>query len=97
MQYLGGEESDADFRKILRLIVKHGGLGILDPCLSAESAYNTSKADIREPVGYILGGANLIYVGHRTCECGATAGEGEERQHVKMAELDRRKDLMGFQ
>ena len=41
----GGEEINADFRKILGHSVKHGGLGIPDPRLSAESAYNTSKAD----------------------------------------------------
>ena len=39
-----GEEINADFRKILGHIVNHGGLGIPDPRLSAESAYNTFKA-----------------------------------------------------
>ena len=43
----GGEEINADFRKILGHSVKHGGLGIPDPRLSAESAYNTSKAASR--------------------------------------------------
>ena len=37
------EEINTDFQKILGHIVKHGCLGILDPWLSAESAYNTSK------------------------------------------------------
>ena len=45
-----GEEIDADFRKILGHGVKHGGLGIPDLRQSAESAYNTSKAAIRELV-----------------------------------------------
>ena len=40
----GGEEINTDFRKILGHGVKHGGLGIPDPQLSAESAYNISKA-----------------------------------------------------
>ena len=40
----GGEEITANFRKILGHSFKHGGLGIPDPRLSAESAYNTSKA-----------------------------------------------------
>ena len=40
----GGEEINTDFRKILGHSVKHRGLGIPDPRLSAESAYNTSKA-----------------------------------------------------
>ena len=39
----GGEEIDADFRKILSHGVKLGGLGISDPRQSVESAYNTSK------------------------------------------------------
>ena len=45
----GGEEINADFRQILGHSVKH--------CGSAESAYNTYKADIRELVGYLLGGS----------------------------------------
>ena len=39
----GGEEINADFRKILGHSVKHGGLGITDPRLSVESAYNTPQ------------------------------------------------------
>ena len=34
----GGEEINTNFRKILGYSVKHGGLGIPDPQLSAESA-----------------------------------------------------------
>ena len=41
---LGGEEINADFRKILGHSVNHGGLVILDPRLSVESAYNDSNA-----------------------------------------------------
>ena len=41
----GGEEININFRKILVHSVKHGGLDMPDPRLSAESAYNTSKAD----------------------------------------------------
>ena len=37
----GGGEIDTNFQKILGRIVKHVGLGIPDPRLSAESAYNT--------------------------------------------------------
>ena len=43
----GGEEITANFRKILGHSVKHGGLGIPDPWLSAKSSYNTSKAASR--------------------------------------------------
>ena len=63
----GGEEITADFRKILGHSVKHGGLGIPEPRLSAESAYNTSKAASRELIDSILGGSVLNYVGHRAC------------------------------
>ena len=39
-----GEDIAADFRQILGHSVKHGRLGIMDPRLSSETAYNTSKA-----------------------------------------------------
>ena len=63
----GGEEIDADFRKILGHGVKHCGLGIPDPRQSEESAYNTSKAASRELVYSLLGGSVLNYVGYRAC------------------------------
>ena len=50
----GGEEITANFWKILGHIVKHGGLGIPDPGLSAEGAYNTSKAASRKLVESLL-------------------------------------------
>ena len=40
----GGEEINTEFRKILGHSVKHNGLGIPDPRLSAGIAYITSKA-----------------------------------------------------
>ena len=40
----GGEEINADFHKILGHSVNHDNLRITYPGLSAESAYNTSKA-----------------------------------------------------
>ena len=43
----GGEEITSDSRKILGHSIKHGSLGIPDPRLSAECAYNTSKAASR--------------------------------------------------
>ena len=43
----GGEEINAEFRKILVHGINHGGLGIPDPWLSAERSCNTSKADSR--------------------------------------------------
>ena len=61
----GGEEIDADVRKILGHSVKHGGLGIPGQRLSEECAYNTSNAASRELVDSLLGGSVLNYVGHR--------------------------------
>ena len=55
----GEEEINADFRKILGHSAKHGGLGILDPWLSAESVYNTSKEASEELVDSLLGGSSL--------------------------------------
>ena len=63
----GGEEINADYRKILGHSIKHGRLGIPDPQSSAESSYNTSKADIRELVDSLLGGSVLNYIGHKAC------------------------------
>ena len=63
----GGEEITANFRNILGHSVKHDGLGIPDPQLSAERAYNTSKASSRELVDSLLVGSVLNYVGHRAC------------------------------
>ena len=53
------EEINANFWQILGHSLKHGGLGIPDPRFSAESAYNTSKADIRGLVDSLLGGSAL--------------------------------------
>ena len=63
--------------------------------MSAEIAYNTSKADSGELVDSILGGTNLNYVGHRACICRASAGARKERKHVEMVDMDRQKELEG--
>ena len=41
----GWEEINANFQQIIGHSLKHAGLGIPDPQLSEESAYNTSKAN----------------------------------------------------
>ena len=61
----GGEEININFRKTLGHSVKHGGLGIPDPNLSAERAYNTSNVASGGLVDSLLGGSALNYVGHR--------------------------------
>ena len=93
----GGEETDTDFRKILGHSANHGGLGILYPWLSAESAYNTYKANSGELVGSLLGGIDLNYVRHRECVRKESAGVRKEQKHVEMVGMDRRKELAGGQ
>ena len=92
-----GEEINADFRKILGRSVKHGGLVIPDPRLSAEIAYNTSKASSGELVDSLLGGSALNYVGHRACICKSSLAARRDKMHVDLGELARQKDLSGGQ
>ena len=87
----GGEEINANFWKILGHSVKNGGLVILDPRLSEDSAYNTSKAVSGELVDSLLGGTALNYVSHREYVRGASAGERKERDYVDMEEMAIRK------
>ena len=47
--------------------MKRRGLDIPDSWLSAECAYNTSKAAIEVLVGSLLGGTNLNYVADKGC------------------------------
>ena len=55
----GGEDINATFRKSLGHSVKRGGLGITDPRLSAESAYNIYKVANGELVDSLLGGSTF--------------------------------------
>ena len=47
--------------------MKHGGLGITDPRLPAECAYNTSKSVIEVLVVSLLVVTNINYVVHKGC------------------------------
>ena len=67
-----GEEIKEKFWKILDHSVKHGGLGIPDPRLSEESAYNTPKLASGELVDSLLDGTAFNYVDHRECIHGAS-------------------------
>ena len=93
----GGEEINTYFRKILGHSVKHGGLGIPDPRLSAEIAYNTSKYARRELVGSLLGGTILNYVGHRACVRKASQTERRHNMCVELGEVARQKKQAGGQ
>ena len=92
-----GEEITASFQKILGHIVKHGGLGIPDPRLSAESAYNTSKAASRELVDSLLGGSVLNYVGHRACVHKAIQTAQLSKRSVELAGIFKRQEQAGGQ
>ena len=93
----GGEEIDTNIWKILGHSVKHGGLSIPDPRLSAKSAYNTSKVASGELVNSLFGGSALNYVGHRACVCRSSLAERREKMHVELGELSRQKELTGGQ
>ena len=63
----GGEDIKAKFRKFPGHSVKNCGLGIPEPQLSEEIAYNTSKEDSGKQLEFLLGGSTPNYVGHRSC------------------------------
>ena len=73
----GGEEVNADLREILGRSVKHGGLDLLDPWLSAERAY-TFKSVSEVMVGSLLGVIDLNYVTHKSSVCRMSA-DGQKR------------------
>ena len=92
-----GEEITADLRKILGHSVKYGSLGIPDPRLSAECAYNTSKADSRELVDSLLGGFVLNYVGHRACVRKASQTARLSKRFFDLAEVLKQQEPEGGQ
>ena len=93
----GGEEITTDFWKILGHSVKHGDLGIPEPWLSAECAFNTSKAASRELVDSLLGGSVLNYVGHRACVRKASQKARLSRRSIELADIFKRKEQAGEQ
>ena len=92
-----GGEINTNFRKILGHSVKHDGLGIPDPRLSVESAYNTYKVASGELVESLLGGSALDYVGCRACIRKASLTERRTKMHVELGDLARGKELAGGQ
>ena len=92
---LGEEEITSDFRKILGHSVKHGGIGIPYPRLSAESAYNTSKSASMELVESLLGGYVLNYVGHRACVRKASQSARLSKRIVELSEMFKRQEQAG--
>ena len=92
----GGEEIDADFRKILGRGVKHGGLGIPDLRLSSDSTYNNSKAASRGLVDSLLGGSVLNYVGHMACIRKANQSARLSKRIADLSELFERQEQARF-
>ena len=93
----GGEEITDNFRKILGHSAKHSGLGIPDPQLSEDSAYNTYKADSGELVDSLLGGSALNYVGHRACVRKASQSSRLSKSIVELSEIFKWQEQAGGQ
>ena len=91
------EEIDANFWKILGHSVKHGGLGIPDPRLSAECAYNTSNAASRELVDSLLVSSVLNCVGHRACVRKSCQSTRCSNMIVEISDLYNRQEQAGCQ
>ena len=73
--------------------MKHGGLGIPYPRLSAECAYNTSKSASEVLVVSLLGVTNLKYEVYKGCVHRASANMRKQRELSEKALVSRRKDL----
>ena len=95
LSLFGGEDITAGCRKSLGLSVKNSGLGTPDPWMSAESAYNTSKAASGELVYSLLGGSALNYVGHRAYVRKASIAARRAKMHVELGDMARQKYLPG--
>ena len=77
--------------------IKHGGLSIPEPRLSAEWAYKTSKAASRELVDSLLGGSVINYVGHRAYVRKARQSATLSKRIAEMSELYKRQEQAGHQ
>ena len=83
----GGGEVSTNLREIQGHSVKRGGLGIPDPCLSEERAYNTSKSASEVLIGSILGGTDLNYVVHKGWIRRASTDRRKQRELAEKAVL----------
>ena len=97
LSLFGGEEITANFRKILGHSVNHGGLGIPDPLLSAESAYNTSKAASGELADSHLVGSVLNCVGHRACVPKSSQMARLSKRSIELAKMFKWQEEAGSQ
>ena len=90
--FRGGEVS-TNLREILGHNVKRVGLGIPDPRLSAERAYNTSKAASEVLVGSLLGGTNLNYIADKGFVCRSSADNQNKSNLSDKVVFLRQKDM----
>ena len=65
--------------------------------MSAESAYNTSKAASGELVDSLFGGSSLNYLDHRACIRKESLAARCSKMHVELGDLARQKELAGGQ
>ena len=89
----GVEEVRAELREIPGHSMKHGGLGIPDPRLSAEHVYNTTKAASEALVGSLLGGTNLNYVDNKDYICISISEAWKQQEYLEIEVLTRKMDL----
>ena len=73
--------------------MKCGGLGIPDPRLLAERAYNTSKSASEVPIGLRIGGTDLKYVAHKYCVRISSVDGWKQREFWDTKALTRSKEL----
>ena len=73
--------------------MKCGGLGIPNPRLLADRAYNISKSASEVLVGSLLGGTYINYVAHKWYVCRASSDRRKHQKFLEMEVLMRQKEL----
>ena len=92
---MGGEDVRYDLREILDHSVKLGGLGIPDPWLFVERAYNTSKVPREVLVVSFIEGINFNYVDNKYCIRRSSVDAQKQREYSdKEVITSSRKELM---
>ena len=74
--------------------MKHGGIGISDPQLSEEFAYNISKATSEVLVGSLLGGTNFNYMEHKAYLRRSSADAWKKWEYSDIEVLTRSNELL---
>ena len=82
-----GEEVDDDLIETLGHGVKQGGIRIPDTRKLADQSHTMSLEACEALVKSLLGGANLNYVGHKSCLRKATSRARKNRERKESAVL----------